>query len=39
MEGEWRESGERVEGEWRESGGGVEGENGRHANCVGSFLG
>ena len=39
VEGEWRESGGRVEGEWRESGGGVEGENGRHANCVGSFLG
>ena len=27
--------GGRVEGEWR----GAEGENGRHANCVGSFLG
>lgn len=25
--------------EGRESGGRVEGENGRHANCVGSFLG
>ena len=28
-----------AEGEWRERGGRVEGENGRHANCVGSFLG